>query len=270
MNYEEKAKRYDEALERMKSWAKGEHPECFSEAQKAAEFIFPELKEHWDEGERIRKALYADIRTYIPNERGDKYIAWLEKQRDYDRLIEEMKKRKELLSKEKEKATSANDKLSLGRRIAMLQELLAFNICNTADKVEPKFKVGDWIVRGKSIVQISDIQGQYYIGIDIYGNDLTLKDRKRYYYLEDISLCNESCHYINVNYTNQRFICECEIVYNSRLHDYVWYIKADNSMCSFIGKIEIIRFFLGNIRIKCRFKMKPFIFNICCCSCIFV
>ena len=29
---------------------------------------------------------------------------------------------------------------------------------------------------------------------------------------------------------------ECEIVYNSRLHDYVWYIKADNSMCSFIGK----------------------------------
>lgn len=29
---------------------------------------------------------------------------------------------------------------------------------------------------------------------------------------------------------------DCEIVYNSRLHDYVWYIKADNSMCSFIGK----------------------------------
>lgn len=29
----------------------------------------------------------------------------------------------------------------------MLQELLAFNICNTTYKVEPKFKVGDWIVQ---------------------------------------------------------------------------------------------------------------------------
>jgi len=33
MDYE---KKYKEALERMKSWAKGEHPECFTEAQKAA------------------------------------------------------------------------------------------------------------------------------------------------------------------------------------------------------------------------------------------
>lgn len=39
MNQEEKAKAYDEALERMKSWVRGEHPECFGEAQKAAEFI---------------------------------------------------------------------------------------------------------------------------------------------------------------------------------------------------------------------------------------
>ena len=29
MDYEQK---YKEALERMKSWAKGEHPECFTEA----------------------------------------------------------------------------------------------------------------------------------------------------------------------------------------------------------------------------------------------
>ena len=48
----------------------------------------------------------------------------------------------------------------------------------------------------------------------IEGNDLTLGDRKKYYYPNDISLCNESCHYIDVNFTNQRFICECEIVYN--------------------------------------------------------
>lgn len=46
MDYE---KKYNEALERMKSWVRGEHPECFTEAQKAAEFIFPELKKSDDE-----------------------------------------------------------------------------------------------------------------------------------------------------------------------------------------------------------------------------
>lgn len=104
----------------------------------------------------------------------DKNIAWLEKKRNYDRLIEEMKKRKELLSKEKEKATSANDKLSLGGRIAMLQELLAFNICNTTYKVEPKFKVGDWIVDDEApndVFCVIEVLGEIYKVIDIDGDD---------------------------------------------------------------------------------------------------
>lgn len=42
-----------------------------------------------------------------------------------------------------------------------------------ADKVEPKFKVGDWVVRGKTIAQILDVQEQYYVGLDIDGNDFT-------------------------------------------------------------------------------------------------
>ena len=75
MDYERK---YKEALERMKSWARGEHPECFMEAQKAAEFVFPELVEN--EEERIRKSLCKAIWTYMPTEEGQEYIAWLEKQ----------------------------------------------------------------------------------------------------------------------------------------------------------------------------------------------
>lgn len=44
-----------------------------------------------------------------------------------------------------------------------------------AEKVESKFKVGDWvIVNGKTVEQISKIQGKYYICVDIYGNDLML------------------------------------------------------------------------------------------------
>ena len=46
-------------------------------------------------------------------------------------------------------------------------------------------------------------------------NDITLKDRKKYYYPENVSLCNDSCDYIGVDFNTQRFICECEIAYNS-------------------------------------------------------
>lgn len=67
----------------MKSLAKGEHPECFSEAQKAAEFIFPELKEKETEDERIRKAIIAYINHGQHNGVSNKdMIAWLEKQRE--------------------------------------------------------------------------------------------------------------------------------------------------------------------------------------------
>jgi hypothetical protein len=88
MNTEQKAKAYDEALEKMKSWARGEHPECFTEAQKTAEFIFPELKE--SEDERIKKTLIDYFQTYKEQEEcgiktffgipTDNIIAWLEKQ----------------------------------------------------------------------------------------------------------------------------------------------------------------------------------------------
>ena len=82
MNYEQ---RYKEALERMKSWVKGEHPECFSEAQKAAEFIFPELAE--SEDEKIRKSLIRFLKSpfvneNIADEKVDPWIAWLEKQEE--------------------------------------------------------------------------------------------------------------------------------------------------------------------------------------------
>ena len=48
----------------------------------------------------------------------------------------------------------------------------------------------------------------------IDGNDITLYDRKNYYYPNDISLCNKSCQYIAVDYNNKRFTFECELNYN--------------------------------------------------------
>lgn len=92
----------------------------------------PEFIENND-NDKIRKGLIEALRAmkssyhYVSsNIKIDDAIAWLEHQGDYSKLVEEIKKRKELFSKEKENATSDNDKLSLGGRIAMLEELLVF------------------------------------------------------------------------------------------------------------------------------------------------
>lgn len=98
MTTEEKAKAYDEAIERMKSWVKGEHPECFTEAQKAAEFVFPELK--GSEDEKIRKHLIDTFTCYYKDKYDKEWdglpvkdiIAWLEKQGEQKPIIAENEK----------------------------------------------------------------------------------------------------------------------------------------------------------------------------------
>ena len=74
LSVEEKARRYDEALEIARKCLDEKRDTCFVRP----DVIFPELKE--SEDERIRKALYKAIWTYIPTEEGQEYIAWLEKQ----------------------------------------------------------------------------------------------------------------------------------------------------------------------------------------------
>ena len=48
----------------------------------------------------------------------------------------------------------------------------------------------------------------------IDGNDITLEDRKKYFSTSNVSLCNESCLYSDVNLTTKRFTCDCDISYN--------------------------------------------------------
>ena len=94
LSIEEKAHRYDEAIERAKKVLL----DCTSEEQKVVEYITPELKE--SEDAEIRKEMITYLSTVedkelIPYER---WIDWLEKQGEQ----------------------------------------------KSDDKVEPKFKVGDW------------------------------------------------------------------------------------------------------------------------------
>ena len=45
------------------------------------------------------------------------------------------------------------------------------------------------------------------------GNDITLKDREKYYY-PNVSICNEGCDYYSIDFESQRFICECDVMIN--------------------------------------------------------
>lgn len=73
MTIEEKAKAYDEALERAKEFVSKDNVE-------AAEYIFPELAESNDG--KIRKSIIAIINNYVDNSNTfkSKMLAWLEKQ----------------------------------------------------------------------------------------------------------------------------------------------------------------------------------------------
>ena len=115
MTQEEKAKAYDEALERLKGLIEGTRECRCAIVEEDIIDIFPELKE--SEGERIRKWIIDDIRYNMDNEalenseykkQGEKAIDWLEKQGDKDKLIKELGKYKakytqEVLSQQLEK-----------------------------------------------------------------------------------------------------------------------------------------------------------------------
>ena len=96
MNQVDYKKKYDEALERMKSWARGEHPECFTEARKAAEFIFPELAESEDESirkgiiEYLEQSQFGEEHYQIDDDIVRNYISWLEKQKEQLKIKQDM------------------------------------------------------------------------------------------------------------------------------------------------------------------------------------
>ena len=48
----------------------------------------------------------------------------------------------------------------------------------------------------------------------INGNDIILSDRKKDFFPSDVSLCNDSCTYNQIDYNSKRFSCECDLSYN--------------------------------------------------------
>ena len=65
---------------------------------------------------------------------------------------------------------------------------------------------------------IFDENSQFYkdtcSSASIDGNDIVLSDRKKDFYPEGISLCNDSCTYNQIDLDSKRFTCECDLSYN--------------------------------------------------------
>lgn len=126
--------------------------------------LFPELAE--DEDERIRKGIIRNLQYLMDRSEGfvkedlQERIAWLEKQGE---------------------STITNIEIPFWANDSELQEV-SYNIPEgfyaeikddrvVIKKVEPKFKVGDWVIKNGIVAQILDKQKYGFVGLDIDGKD---------------------------------------------------------------------------------------------------
>lgn len=208
MNYEQK---YKEALARAKEQLDGAKVFDYDNEQVAHNIrttvynIFTELKE--SEDERIRKALISVLESDFENVTTihgisvGNIIAWLEKQGEQnpDKIVEKAKTEKQrvlltetygtanidwdcrslddvkaLLSCGLEfiRTIEANKQISADSRFGGCPIRVPTKYDKPTNKVEPKFKVGDWVVfknRHQSVYQVEQIEDGYYILRHILG-----------------------------------------------------------------------------------------------------
>ena len=143
LSVEEKAKRYDNMFERLKEMYNNNKTNVV--ARLICERYFPELKE--SEDERIRKKLVQffkekdeeDFEEWVPKA---KVLAWLEKQGE-QKTVDEIAKE---VCKNKESATAFLKSAGIMNEKGELAEQYRQGEQKPADKVEPKFHKGDWVV----------------------------------------------------------------------------------------------------------------------------
>lgn len=164
LSIEEKAKRYDEAIDLVNSKWHYKNQPCFIQASE----IFPELKE--SEDDNIRRWIINEIKIKHHNldednvDFVDKAIAWLEKQKDKkDIHLLELKAKAYDDSKERMSYAYNQNRLPIGFISEIFPNL---DLYETQDKIEPKFKIGNWVVfnnHHQSIYQVEKIENGYYI-----------------------------------------------------------------------------------------------------------
>lgn len=166
MTIEEKAKAYDEAKIRgSQLW------ESDAITRENYEYIFHEFEESKDK--KIKKHLTtlfkeeygANSNARFAGIKVKDILAWLEKQGKQETLCDKCRK--------EHPSHSCQDITELGR-------CTIEHIQSQTDKVEPKFKVGDWITNGATNpAQISSIKnGMYFTHNDTIGGDVESIDKE--------------------------------------------------------------------------------------------
>ena len=150
-----KEKSYDELLQNARKFYEDEH--VSEEVSSLLEALFPELKESKDE-DSIKNSLmqylwdlwHKEIDPITPDiSTCDKWISWIEKQGKQKPAFE-MKTPEESLGVDSDTYNKIVDECIYGEQ-------------KSADEVEPKFKVGDWVVTSENkILQITSIVGTTY------------------------------------------------------------------------------------------------------------
>lgn len=240
MTEKEKAQAYDEAIERAKK--------LYGDG--IAEGIFPELKENDDD--RIIKWIIDDIRYNMNNEplnnseykkKAEKAIDWLEKQGDQSSpqtnerawlyLVSDVLTWKDGIGQYLDDPRVQE----LSKRLCSEYAQKLYNPSNTrkneqksADKIEPRFKVGDWVVNkfwdswhidslDKKNYQVSDGKGNYNYFPISKQNEIhlwTIQDAKD----GDVLACNEEILLFK-SYSAQE-----------RIYLYCWYNGQTNNFHS--------------------------------------
>lgn len=148
LTIEQKAKRYDEMSNEVKDFFDGKQ-KMYSDVEQTLNHLFPELKESDDE--RIRKAiilffeLQDDNTTYCFIPKKD-ILAWLEKQGEHANFLSKIQ---------------VGDKVTRNEggvlvNISQLERVAKPRRVKPADKVEPKFHEGDWVIDKHGIVHQID------------------------------------------------------------------------------------------------------------------
>ena len=165
MTDKEKAEAYDKALERARA-INNEKDVDVESGTTICEYIFPELKE--SEDDKIRKEIISILRnTYWTSNRNrfNELVAWLEKQGDKDKLIQELGKYKvkytqEVLEKHINSMNNKDDERLRKTTIAFLKDFAEKGYENAVECIDWLEKQGD-IAFLKDLPDFEIIESKY-------------------------------------------------------------------------------------------------------------
>ena len=152
LTIEEKAKAYDEALERARNLHKDAIDMGENIRAKQCEIIFPELRESKDDRimRVIRGWIYTRPASFFDNGISkEEILAWLEKQGE--------QKPANSYCQENCRGFQETGKCFADGDCKAKRE------AESNDKNEPKFHEGDWVVSGQFVTQIREIAGDGYV-----------------------------------------------------------------------------------------------------------